>query len=169
MASEATPAVRLKAVKTAISRRGSSLNATVEAKDVRVQLDEAFERENGFSYDYVLVFKVHDENAELTKEQKEFSMRAILQRLARGGIETKMFYSSDRELVFCKLRATLLRLCKEADRIDYKVEFDPAEIRKIAESGYPEEHIAPIEIEDAKRVSHRDPYQNLFAKVRLGW
>lgn len=164
MASEA-PAARLKAVKTAISRRGSSLNATLEAKDVRVQLDEAFERENGFSFDYVLVFKVHDENAELSARQKEFSMRSVLQRLARGGIETKMFYSTDREHVFCKLRATLLRLCKEADRIDYKVEFDPAEIRKIAEQGYAEENIAPIHIEDSKRVSHRDPFNNLFAKV----
>lgn len=161
------PAVRLKAVKTAISRRGSSLNASVEAKDVRLQLDEAFERDNGYSYDYVLVFQVHDENAELSQLQKDFSMRSILQRLARGGIETKMFYSSDRELVFCKLRATLLRLCKEADRIDYKVEFDPAEIRKIAEVGYPKENIAPIHIEDAKRVSRRDPFESIFAKVSV--
>ncbi|GLE06180.1 hypothetical protein PINS_up015391 [Pythium insidiosum] len=164
---ESTPGMRLKALKTAVSRRGSSLNATLEAKDVRLQLDEQFEKDNGYSYDYVFVFKVHDENAELTQLQKEFSMRTILQRLARGGIETKMFYSVDRELVFCKLRASLERLCKEADRIDYKVEFDPVETRRIAEQGYPEQNIAPIQIHDEKGISSRDPYQNLFAKYDM--
>lgn len=159
------PGMRLKALKTAVSRRGSSLNASLDAKDVRLQLDEAFVRENGYSYDYVVVFKVHDENANLSDVQKEFSMRKILQQLAGGGIETKMFYSVDRELVFCKLRASLERLGKEADRIDYKVEFDPVEIRAIAEVGYPDQGIAPIRIEDSKKISHRDPYQNLFAKV----
>ncbi|RLN98032.1 hypothetical protein BBJ28_00011248 [Nothophytophthora sp. Chile5] len=155
---------KLKIMKTAISRRGSSLNATLEAKDVRLQLDEAFERDNGYSFDYVLVFQVHDEAAELSQEQKDMSMRTILQHLARGGIETKMFYSADRGHVFCKLRATLERLGKEADRIDYKVEFDPAEIRKIAEVGYHKENIKPIHIEDEHRVSHRDPFESIFAK-----
>lgn len=163
MATE-TPGMRLKALKTAVSRRGSSLNATLEAKEVRVQLDGAFERDNGYSYDYVFVFKVHDESVELTPMQKDFSMRNILQRLARGGIETKMFYSMDRDLVFCKLRASVERIGKEADRIDYRVEFEPVEIRKITEQGYPEQNIAPIQIQDDKRISTRDPYQNLFAK-----
>jgi anoctamin-10/anoctamin-7 len=157
--------VRLKALKNSISRRGSSLNAGADAREVRIHLDESFEQDNGFSYDYVMVFKVHDENTELSQLQKEFSMRTILQRLAKGGVETKMFYSVDREHVFCKLRASLERIGKEADRIDYKVEFDPYEIRQIAEKGYPEQNVAPIFIEDTKKISKRDPYQNIFAKV----
>lgn len=155
---------KLKALKTGISRRGSSLNATVEAKDIRLQLDSAFERENGYSFDYVLVFQVHDETAELSKEQKKFSMRTILQHLARGGIETKMFYSADRGHVFCKLRATLERLAKEADRIDYKVEFDPTELRRIAEAGYEEQNIKKIFIKDEYKITPRDPFENIFAK-----
>ncbi|KAG7398627.1 Anoctamin-3 [Phytophthora boehmeriae] len=155
---------KLKALKMGVSRRGSSLNATLEAKDIRLQLDEAFERENGYSFDYVLVFQVHDEAAELTKEQKKFSMRTILQHLARGGIETKMFYSADRGHVFCKLRVTLERLSKEADRIDYKVEFDPTELRKIAESGYEDQNIKKIFIKDEYKITPRDPFQNIFAK-----
>lgn len=134
---------------------------------MRLQLDEEFERENGYSFDYVLVFQVHDESAELTDEQKKFSMRTILQHLARGGIETKMFYSADRGHVFCKLRATLERLSKEADRIDYKVEFDAGELRKIAEAGYEEQNIKKIIIKDEHHVSHRDPYQNIFAKFEV--
>ncbi|KAG6578286.1 uncharacterized protein IUM83_16509 [Phytophthora cinnamomi] len=155
---------KLRAIKMGVSRRGSSLNATLQAKDVRLQLDEEFERENGYSFDYALVFQVHDEAAKLTDDQKKFSMRTILQQLARGGIETKMFYSADRGHVFCKLRATLERLSKEADRIDYKVEFDPGELRKIAEAGYEEQNIKKIIIKDEHQVSKRDPYQNIFAK-----
>ncbi|KAF4321830.1 hypothetical protein BBO99_00004563 [Phytophthora kernoviae] len=155
---------KLKVLKMGISRRGSSLNATLEAKDVRLQFDEAFERENGYSFDYVLVFQVHDEAAELSKEQKKFSMRTILQQLARGGIETKMFYSADRGHVFCKLRVTLERLSKEADRVDYKVEFDPAELRKIAETGYEDQNIKKIFIKDDYKITPRDPFQNIFAK-----
>ncbi|KAE9032178.1 hypothetical protein PR003_g10888 [Phytophthora rubi] len=155
---------KLRAIKMGVSRRGSSLNATLQAKDVRLQLDEEFERENGYSFDYVLVFQVHDEASELSDQQKKFSMRTILQHLARGGIETKMFYSADRGQVFCKLRATLERLSKEADRIDYKVEFDASELRKIAETGYETHSIKKIIIKDEHQVSHRDPYQNIFAK-----
>lgn len=166
MATAGNAGVRLKALQTAVSRRGSTLNATVAAKDVRIKMDEAFQSENGYSFDYVLVFKVHDENAELTQPQKDFSMRTILQRLARGGIETKMFYSVDRELVFCKLRASLERIGKEADRIDYKVEFDQTEVRKVAATGYPKYGIKEIKIEDSKKISHRDPFENVFAKVR---
>ncbi|OWZ01329.1 hypothetical protein PHMEG_00027307, partial [Phytophthora megakarya] len=162
--SSAGIANKLQALKLGVSRRGSSLNATLKAKDVRVQLDEEFERENGYSFDYVLVFQVHDEAAELTEQQKKSSMRTILQHLARGGIETKMFYSANRDSVFCKLRATLERLSKEADRIDYKVEFDPTELRTIAETGYEEQNIKKIVIKDEHHVSKRDPFQNIFAK-----
>jgi hypothetical protein len=155
---------QLQAVKMGVSRRGSALNATLKAKDVRIKLDGEFETENGYSFDYVLVFQVHDEAAELSEQQKKFSMRTILQHLARGGIETKMFYSADRGHVFCKLRATLERLSKEADRIDYKVEFDPTELRRIAETGYEEQNIKKINIKDEHHVSHRDPFENIFAK-----
>jgi hypothetical protein len=167
MASKNPEVARIRALKSAVSRRGSSLNASIDAKNVRLQLDESFERENGYSYDYVIVFKVHEESAELTQDQKDFSMRKILQQLAGGGIETKMFYSVERDLVFCKLRATLARIGKEADRIDYKVEFDPMEIQKIAEAGYEEQGIGRILIQDDKHVSKRGAFDNIFAKVYL--
>lgn len=155
---------KLQVLKMGVSRRGSSLNATLKAKDVRLELDADFEKENGYSFDYVLVFQVHDEATDLSEQQKKFSMRTILQHLARGGIETKMFYSADRGHVFCKLRATLERLSKEGDRIDYKVEFDPTELRRIAETGYEAHNIKKINIKDEHKVSHRDPFENIFAK-----
>jgi len=135
--------------------------------DVKLEMQplDPFEIANGYNYDYVFVFKVHDENAELTQLQKEFSMRTILQRLAASGLETKMFYSSTRDFVFCKIRASLERLCKEADRIDLKLEFDPSELKKVAEKGYPERGIAPIHISEESKVTHRAPFESIFAKV----
>ena len=81
------------------------------------------------------------------------------------GLETKMFYSVKRDEVYCKVRASLDRLCKEADRIDYKLELDHEELRRVCEKGIPEHGIKPIVIEDVKGVSQRNPYQFIFAKV----
>ena len=47
---------------------------------------DAFEQEYGYSYDYVMVFKVHDETAELSERQKEYSMKVILNRLSASGM-----------------------------------------------------------------------------------
>ncbi|EQC34252.1 hypothetical protein SDRG_08454 [Saprolegnia diclina VS20] len=83
---------------------------------------DPFEQKFGYNYDYVFVFKVHDETHKLTEAQTTYSMRLILQRLAGAGLETRMFYSTTRDLVFCKIRASYERLCKEADRIDLKLD-----------------------------------------------
>ena len=123
---------------------------------------DPFELEHGYNYDYVMVFQVHGEDVELTKTQKEWSMRAILNRLSTGGLETKMFYSVSRNEVFCKIRGSVERLCKEADRIDYKLELDPNELRKVAERGIPSHGISPIIIEDINRKTRRSLRQSIF-------
>lgn len=40
-----------------------------------------------------------------------------------------------RKEVYCKVRASLSRLLKEADRIDLKMPLDPVELRKICSEG----------------------------------
>ncbi|GLE09916.1 hypothetical protein PINS_up021855 [Pythium insidiosum] len=165
---ESTPGMRLKALKTAVSRRGSSLNATLEAKDVRLQLDEQFEKDNGYSYDYVFVFKVHDENAELTQLQKEFSMRTILQRLARGR-------HRDQDVLLGRPPSSCFASCAPRSsgsarrRIVLTTRSSSIRSRRAASrrQGYPEQNIAPIQIHDEKGISSRDPYQNLFAKYDM--
>ncbi|OQS03419.1 hypothetical protein THRCLA_04280 [Thraustotheca clavata] len=128
---------------------------------------EKFKERHGYNYDYVFVFKVHDENQKLSQAQTTFSMRLILQRLAGAGLETRLFYSTTRDLVFCKIRASLQRLCKEADRIDLKLEFDPKELKQIAQAGYPERNIAPIIISEESSQTKRSPYQNIFGKYDM--
>ncbi|OQR84255.1 hypothetical protein ACHHYP_13660 [Achlya hypogyna] len=136
-----------------------------EAK-IAVQAD-AFERKHGYSYDYVFVFKVHDQDATLTEAQTTFSMRAVLQRLAAAGLETKLFYSAKRNFVFCKIRASIERLCKEADRIDMKLEFEPTALKDMAEQGNKDHGIAPISISEESTVTRRGPYENIFGKYDM--
>ncbi|OQR89416.1 hypothetical protein ACHHYP_06299 [Achlya hypogyna] len=143
----------------------------VATPDVKLQVKnwplDKFKERHGYNYDYVFVFKVHDETSKLSEAQTLFSMRTILQRLAGAGLETKLFYSSTRDLVFCKIRASLQRLCKEADRIDHKLEFDPKELKELAEAGNKERGIAPIIISEESYVTKRSPYQNIFGKYDM--
>ncbi|RHY94480.1 hypothetical protein DYB37_006836 [Aphanomyces astaci] len=147
-----------------------SLMGKSDIQDIKLQVNEPkdpFEVKHGYNYDYVFVFKVHDETEELTQIQKDLSMRTVLQRLANAGLETKMYYSTSRDLVFCKIRASLERLCKEADRIDLKLEFDSDELKRVAEAGYPDRGIAPIRIKDDPTLTHRKAFDNIFAKYDM--
>ncbi|KDO33292.1 hypothetical protein SPRG_02101 [Saprolegnia parasitica CBS 223.65] len=137
-----------------------------DAKTLHVSSDP-FEQKHGYSYDYVYVFKVHDQDATLSAAQTAHSMRMILQRLASAGLETKLFYSAQRDLVFCKIRAALERLCKEADRIDLKLELDPKHLKALAEAGNPSHGIAPIVIAEESHQTKRSPYQNIFGKYDM--
>ncbi|KDO33291.1 hypothetical protein SPRG_02100 [Saprolegnia parasitica CBS 223.65] len=145
---------------------GKAALADVKLHVLNGSLDP-FEQKYGYNYDYVFVFKVHDETHKLTEIQTTYSMRLILQRLAGAGLETRMFYSTTRDLVFCKIRASYERLCKEADRIDLKLEFDPLELKAVAEAGYPDKGVAPIHISEEHAHTDRSPFQNIFGKYDM--
>lgn len=89
----------------AAPRTAASPDVTLQVKNWPL---DKFKERHGYNYDYVFVFKVHDEESTLTEAQTMFSMRLILQRLAGAGLETKLFYSSSRDLVFCKVVSLLL-------------------------------------------------------------
>lgn len=89
---------------------GKAALADVKLHVLNGSLDP-FEQKYGYNYDYVFVFKVHDETHKLTEIQTTYSMRLILQRLAGAGLETRMFYSTTRDLVFCKVLCTLRYIC----------------------------------------------------------
>ena len=63
-----------------------------KALQLRRNHHDEFRSINGYSWDYVMVFKVYEENEESTSEQSEFNMKTILAQLAAGGIETRLFY-----------------------------------------------------------------------------
>ena len=70
-----------------------------------------------WSYDYVMVFEVKTEETAVEQEgnteedifKRNHTLERIVSRLSNGGLETKMFYSQDRSLIFLKVRADLER------------------------------------------------------------
>jgi hypothetical protein len=65
-----------------------------EAIKVRNAAKDKFRITNGYSWDYVIVFKVYKKGDKLSPFQKEFSFKKVLSALNEGGIETKVFYSA---------------------------------------------------------------------------
>ncbi|CAN0047779.1 unnamed protein product, partial [Laminaria digitata] len=65
--------------------------------------------------------------------------RQTLIFLAPGfpGIETRMFYSVQRDEVYCKIRCPLERLGREADRVGYKTLLDANALRHTCQHGRP--------------------------------
>ena len=59
--------------------------------------NDSFRVKNGHSWDYVLVFKVYDASEVLTKEQKKYSVRKVVERITSAGCETKMFFAVQRD------------------------------------------------------------------------
>lgn len=54
---------------------------------------DTFRQENGYSWDYVLVFKVYKEEDPVSDLQCRYSMKYILGLLARSGMEIRLFFS----------------------------------------------------------------------------
>ena len=124
--------------------------------------NDSFRVKNGHSWDYVLVFKVYDASEVLTKEQKKYSVRKVVERITSAGCETKMFFAVQRDEVFVKVRASLDRLKKQADDINYSLPLDPVKLRIHATLGKKDEKgkwiWLPIDIPDVKEQSPYDPY-----------
>ena len=64
-----------------------------EAKNMRKNTQDLFRKQYGYSWDYVMVFKVHQEDVVLDDYQMTYSIRNILYSLAQGGLEIRLFYS----------------------------------------------------------------------------
>ena len=101
-----------------------------------------------------MVFKVFDENEELSNIQIQNSTKNTLGKLTQGGLEIRLFYSLQvclvisttisrynlpldvqRKEVYCKVQANPNRLFEEADRIDYKVILNEKELREVCIQG----------------------------------
>mmetsp|Transcript_20422 Transcript_20422/g.69393 ORF Transcript_20422/g.69393 Transcript_20422/m.69393 type:complete len:748 (+) Transcript_20422:84-2327(+) len=124
---------------------------------------DAFRVQNGYSWDWVVVFKVLEEDEKTKPFQREHSVKWILSKFAQGGLQMRMFYSVQNDEVYCKLRATLERLEKEADRIDYKLPLDPQALQKTAERGR-EGKWGPLLIEDPHNQCPFGPYDYIYGK-----
>ena len=95
-------------------------------KEYPSQIQDDFMKINGYSYDFVLVYQVHEESGfKLTLDQTQFSLRSVIEKLTKAQLECEYFYSCQRDEIYIKIRASPEKLKKEANRIDYKLLLDP--------------------------------------------
>lgn len=96
-------------------------------------------------YDYCFVFDVVEDSAalnvaevksELSMFKRRHSFASIVEKLHRGKLNVKAFYSTDRKLVFVKVRATTERLCRQAELECYKLQLEPRRIRERISEGH---------------------------------
>ena len=55
---------------------------------------DRFRDENGYSWDYIFAFKVYNEGEAVTYSQRLFNVKFILQQLGAGGLDIRLFYST---------------------------------------------------------------------------
>jgi hypothetical protein len=68
-------------------------NRLIMALRRRRNVRDEFRSQLGYSWDYVMVFKVYHETDTMSDKQCQFNMRYCLQKLAAGGMEIRLFYS----------------------------------------------------------------------------
>lgn len=137
--------------------------------DYAIQKEDEFLKVYGYSWDYVLVFKVYDEEdkGEMSPIQKKFTMKNVIDRINNAGMETKCFYSVQRDEVYVKIRCAMSRLKEEASRINYKLLLDKNRLRVKAQSGKKNESGMefiwnPITIVDEYKQSSYSPYEYIY-------
>jgi len=95
-------------------------------------------------------------------------MKYILNQLANGGIQTRLFYSARRDKVYCKLRAPMKRLSAEAVRLECLLPLDPSGLGNYLREGKretPDKWIwRPIEIPETSELTSINPYDFIYVK-----
>jgi hypothetical protein len=98
--------------------------------------------------------------------QNETSLRFIINRLANAGLQTKLFYSTQHDEVYCKIRCSMKRLMIEADRVNYKLQLEPtslaAKLREGHLKGPVEKQWQPVEVPTTSIETDIDPYEFIY-------
>jgi hypothetical protein len=136
----------------------------------RDAVKDPFRATNGYSWDYVMVFRVTPAEEKMSKKQKEHSLKFIINRLADAGLQTKIFYSVQHDELYLKIRAPLKRLQREADRIDYPLQLEPTVLGGILREGNakgpPEKHWKPVEVPNDNLDTDIEPYEFIYCEYR---
>lgn len=142
-----------------------------EALQMRRDAKDLFRTVNGYSWDHCMVFKVYGVDEKLSAIQDEKSLKYVLHRLADAGLQTKMFYSIQNDEVYCKIRAPLKRLMKEADRTNFKLLLEPTalanKLRLGKLTGPKEKQWEGIEVSVSNEITNIDPYEFIYTDFRF--
>jgi hypothetical protein len=129
--------------------------------------DDEFYARFGYCWDYVFVFKVFNDLESPSEFQQSHSMKRTLHNIEAGGLETYMYYSVQRDEVYCKVRAPLPRLKQEADRSNFNLLLDPVALKAAAMMGVYDRGVMlvkPIKIVDEKHASPLAPFEFIYGE-----
>lgn len=103
--------------------------AAVEMRNTAPERDEeeegsdkeetVFPEDSMIYWDVVVAFKVYEEGEEEPKGDGVMTKEEIVKILQKAGLLTYLFYSNDRKIVFLKVGATIDRIKRAADEMDY--------------------------------------------------
>jgi anoctamin-10/anoctamin-7 len=141
------------------------------ALEKRKSVKDPFRSVNGYSWDYVMVFQIRNIEEKATTLQQQKSLKFIINSLAESGLQTKLFYSAQNDEVYCKIRAPITRLMKEADRVNYKLLLEPTclanKLREGNSKGRAEQHWKAVEVPSNSIETHLDPYDYIYCDYRM--
>ncbi|KAI9921505.1 hypothetical protein PsorP6_000032 [Peronosclerospora sorghi] len=122
--------------------------------DYGTSMEEVQER-----WDYVIVFPNPPKHVIEVSDERD----TIIKRLLGTGLQLRLFYSTGKTLVFCKIRAPEELMRREAESLKMHLQLDSAELRRASFNGIPEYGIAPFPIRDAKQSYRYSPFDYIFA------
>jgi anoctamin-10/anoctamin-7 len=144
------------------------------ALENRRNTDDDFRISHGYSWDYMMAFKVFDADEVINEEQRRNNLRRILASLTSGGLEFRLFYNTMHNIVFVKIRASHQRLQKEASRIDLQLELDQDELSIECGKGRPKKGWKALQIPDTSDDSCLclsdnlyKPYEKLYCEYMM--
>lgn len=139
---------------------------------------DEFLRDHGYSWDAVLVFKVAGKGAHKELPMRRFtallqeelnratSIPNIIRKLKAAKLECSLFYSTAKNKVFCKIRASMDRLLVEAERINYQLQFDPMMLEQVLTRGHLGKWKPIIHKVKKSVLTHISPYDYIYGIFR---
>ena len=141
-----------------------------KALQLRKNHKDPFRGVNGYSWDFVMVFKIRKFDDKQTPKQLNplFSVKGLLDLLAESGLQTKLFYSVQNDELYCKIRAPLKRITEEAERTKYRLLLDSSAAANALALGCSEGpstgHWSPIQLPLHSEETHLDPFAYIYGR-----
>jgi hypothetical protein len=119
-------------------------------------------RETEFSdeYDYVLVLPWSEDDSE---KKKPYTIE-IVRKLDQANIEYFCYLSVQKDELMVLFRVPHKVLALYADTIDFKLQLDPVETKRICEAGNPQFNIKPFTINDGPQYTPYPPYDYIYGR-----
>jgi hypothetical protein len=135
----------------------------LKAMKKRRNTNDKFRVNNGYSWDYVMAFPVFADDYDISTEQRTFNTKRILSQLASGGLQVRLFYNTLHNTLYCKIRASQMRLMKEAVRSGLRLQLDENKLKTYCETGRDDKGWGPLVIPEKSAMTSIAPFKYLSA------